>query len=214
MRIVGIGAGGHAKVLIDILRLQGQTEIVGLTDRNQQLWGTRVSGVPVLGDDNVLMTLLPDVRGVFIGLGGAGDNSPRRHLYEHAIALGFEIVAAVHPKAIIANDSVLGRGTVVMAGAIVNSGARIGDNVIINTGAIVEHDCEIGNHAHIATGARLAGGVRVGEGAHVGVGASVRQGITLGETAVVGAGAAVVDDVPAGVTVVGVPARPMRSKSY
>jgi len=210
-RVVGLGAGGHAKVVIEILRLRGGYELVGLLDPKQELWKTEVLSVPVLGDDTLLPELYDQgVRYAFIGLGTVGDTRPRRRLYDTARQQGFQIVPAVHPEAIIAPSTEIGHGPTIMAGVVINATARLGDNVIVNTGAVVEHDCVIGNHVHIATGARLAGTVHVGEGTHIGLGASVRQCIRIGRNAVVGAGAAVVDDVPDNVFVAGVPARILR----
>jgi UDP-perosamine 4-acetyltransferase len=210
MRVVGLGAGGHAKVLIDILRLRGEVEIVGLTDPDPTVWQTAVLDVPVLGDDNLLPTLLSQgVRGAFIGVGGVGDNTARQRLFEAARSIGFEIITSIHPTAIIARQVVLEAGVMIMAGAIINAGTHIDDNVIINTGAIVEHDCYIGAQVHVAPGAVLSGGVRVGEGAHVGAGAVVRQSLTIGARAIIGAGAVVTKDVPADITVVGIPAKPL-----
>jgi UDP-perosamine 4-acetyltransferase len=211
MRVVGIGAGGHARVVIEILCLSRGYELTGLLDPRRELWGDRVLGVPVLGNDDLLPGLYAQgVHHAFIGLGGTGDTRPRRRLYELARGLGFEIVAALHPQAVISPSAKLGHGPTVMAGAIINASARLGDNVIVNTGAIVEHDCVIGNHVHIATGAKLAGGVTVADGAHIGIGATIRQGIRIGQGALVGAGAVVVEDVPDGVVVAGVPARVIR----
>lgn len=210
IRVIGLGAGGHAKVLIDILRRAGDFEIVGLLDPARA--GEIIAGVPILGDDEQLHTMrISGVTAVFIGVGGVGDNSIRMALYEKALAAKFDLVNAIHPTAIVAPSVKFGQGVAIMAGAILNPDVRIGDNVIINTGAIVEHDCEIGSHAHISPGAVLSGGVRVGLGAHVGVGATVRQYIQLGDGAIVGAGAVVVKDVPPRSVVVGVPARPTRS---
>jgi UDP-perosamine 4-acetyltransferase len=206
LRIIGLGAGGHAKVLIDILRHMGGFEIVGLLDPN--CVGASVSGVPVLSGDELLPRLRAEgIAKAFIGVGGVGDNTLRIKLFEKVQVAGFTLINAIHPAAVLAPSVQLGEGITIMAGAIVNPDTRIGDNVIINTGAIVEHDCEIAAHAHISPGAVLCGGVRVGMGAHIGAGATVRQYVTVGEGALVGAGAVVIKDVPPGAAVLGVPAR-------
>lgn len=211
IRVIGLGAGGHAKVVMDVLRLVGGYDLVGLLDPRSELWGTTVMDVAVLGSDELLPKLRRQgVEHAFIGLGSSRDTGPRRRLYERARQEGFSLVPAIHPRAVLAASARLGQGPTVLANAVINAEARVGDNVIVNTGAIVEHDCIIGDHVHIATGAKLGGGVQVGEGAHLGLGATVRQGIRVGCGAVVGAGAVVVSDVPDGVVVAGVPARMLR----
>lgn len=215
MKVVGVGAGGHAKVVIEILRQLPDCEIVGLVDRRPELWQTELFGIRVLGDDR----LLPELKGrgidhAFIGIGTVGDTTARRELYETVIDCGFQIASAVHQTAWVSPSANLGAGITVMAGAIINAAARLGTNVIVNTGAIVEHDCVIGDHVHISTGARLSGCVTVDEGAHIGLGAIIRQQIKVGRNAVIGAGAVVVKDVTPGTTVVGVPAKELaRAKS-
>lgn len=209
MRLIGLGAGGHAKVVIDLLQSLGH-EVVGLVDPNPELWKTRVCGVEVLGRDEELKKIRAEgVSQAFIGVGSTGDSRPRRILFERAAGLGFALPCVIHGAAVISESVGIGEGTQVMAGAIINAATVIGDNVIINTGAVVEHDCRIANDAHIAPGAVLGGDVEVGEGAHVGIGAVVKQGIRIGARAIVGAGAVVVRDVAAGAVVAGVPARPL-----
>jgi len=205
--VIGFGAGGHAKVVIDILRSIRDYEIVGLLDTRIER-GASVLGVQVLGDDSLMAELKE--RGIghaFIGIGSVGETTSRRQLYEKVVSFGFQIVPAIHAAAVVSLTAQIGTGPTIMAGAIVNADAVIGNNVIVNTAAIVEHDCVIGDHTHIATGARLAGGVHVGPGSHVGIGAVVRQEIKIGEGAIVGAGAVVVRDVPDFKTVIGVPAK-------
>ena len=205
--VVGFGAGGHATVVIEILRSMREYEIVGLLDTRVER-DTSVLGVEVLGDDSMMSELKGrGIEHAFIGVGTVGDAQPRRRLYEKVVSFGFQIVPAIHANAVVSVSAQIGIGPTIMAGAIINANAVIGDNVIVNTGAIVEHDCVIGDHTHIATGARMAGGVQVGPGSHVGIGAVIRQEIKIGEGAIVGAGAVVVRDVPAGKTVMGVPAR-------
>lgn len=211
MEIVGLGAGGHAKVVIEILQRNATLRIIGLLDRDDALWGRQVLGIPVLGGDDLLPELYGrGVRHVFIGVGSTGDATTRRLLYEQARASGFTVASAVHPSAVVSPSAALGAGVALMANAVVNAGADVAENVIVNTGAIVEHDCALGPHCHIAVGARLCSGVRVGAAAHIGAGATIRQGIAIGEGAVVGAGAVVVKDVPPGTTVIGVPAQVLR----
>jgi len=213
IQVVGLGAGGHAKVVIEILQINGEYEVIGLLDPNSSLWKTKVLGVPVLGDDNLIPELYDQgLRYAFIGLGTVGNSRPRRQLYQKARQHKLEIARAVHPQAWISPSAQVGYGPTIMAGAAINADVRLGDNVIVNTGAIVEHDCIIKDHVHIATGAHLAGAVHVGEGAHIGLGASVLQGVQIGNNAIVGSGAVVVKNVPDDVTVVGIPARILQHK--
>jgi UDP-perosamine 4-acetyltransferase len=212
IRVLGLGAGGHARVVLETLRAMGTHDVVGLLDPRPELWGTRVGGVEVLGGDDLLGRQYDSgVTHAFIGLGGTGDTCPRRRLYELARAQGLEIVSAVHPAAVVSPSALVGPGATILANAVVGPETSLGEDVLVNSAAVVEHDCRIGDHVHVATGALLASGVHVGAGAHVGLGATVNQGLTIGAGAIVGAGAAVIRDVPAATVVVGVPARALRS---
>lgn len=207
MKAVGIGTGGHARVVAEAAALGG-VEIVGFTDADTRLHGTKVGGLLVLGGDDVLPDLLRQgVKHAFLGVGSVGDNRPRAEIFHRLRQVGLEMLTVVHPAAVVSKSAKLGRGAVVLAGAILNPGVSVGENAIINTGAIVDHDCQVGAHAHIAPGAVLSGGVVVGEGAHIGTGAAVKQGIRIGAYSIIGAGAVVVGDVAEMVIAKGVPAR-------
>jgi len=210
-RLVGLGAGGHAAVIIETLRAAGHSEIIGLLAPEQG----DVLGVPIIGDDDILMSLKDrQIDGAFLGVGMMKSSLIRKRLVAKGRAAGLEIVGAIHRKAIVATSAELGIASQVLAGAIIQSRARLGDHVIVNTGSIVEHDSVIGDFSHVATGARLAGGVRVAEGAFIGAGAVVIQGIVIGANAVVGAGAVVIHDVEPNTTVLGIPARPIGRASF
>jgi UDP-perosamine 4-acetyltransferase len=211
IKVVGIGAGGHAKVIMDILSHSPRVQVVGLVELATRLFGETLEGSLILGDDGLLPQLLEEgVESAFIGIGGVGNNLPRAEAFERILKLGFKLITAVHPRAVVARSAKLGRGVSIMAGVVVNPSAVIGDNVILNSQCTVEHDCVIGDHVHVAPGATLSGAVRIGRLSHIGTGASVRQGIRIGEGVVVGVGSVVIDDVPDGVVVVGAPARPLK----
>jgi sugar O-acyltransferase (sialic acid O-acetyltransferase NeuD family) len=210
-RVIGLGAGGHAKVVLEALAAVGGYEVVGLLDPRQELWGQRVLGIPVAGDDSQLPRHYDEgVTSAFVGVGGAAGTATRRRLYEHLTEHGFALVSIIHPAATISPSARLGAGATVLAGAVVNADASIGANALVNTAAIVEHDCSLGDHVHVASGARLASGVSAGNGVHVGIGATVIQGVTIGAGSIVGAGAVVLRDVEPGVVVAGIPAKVLR----
>lgn len=207
--IVGLGAGTHAKSVLEAIRSAGRFEVAALLDDDRTRVGAEVLGFPI-SDAAELERLRGDgVAHAFVGVAGIADSSGREAVFERLAAAGFELPPIVHASAVVSPWAQLGRGAQVLAGAIVNAGAEIGDGAIINTGAIVEHDCRIAARAHVAPGARLAGLASVGAGAHVGIGAVVIEQVRVGEGAMVGAGTVVIRDVPARARVAGVPARPL-----
>ncbi|MBR5623069.1 MAG: acetyltransferase [Opitutales bacterium] len=193
------GAGGHAKVILDILRAQG-VAVDCICDDNAA--ASEFSGLPVLcGSESPTGTTIVAI----------GKNEVRRKIVAFLEDRGgVNFATAIHPSAVISPSVKIGGGTVIMPGALVNVDTQIGAHSIINTGASVDHDCRIGDFVHIAPHVTLCGNVSVGSNAWVGAGATIIQGISVGENAYIGAGAVVIKDVPANAVVVGVPARVLR----
>jgi sugar O-acyltransferase (sialic acid O-acetyltransferase NeuD family) len=207
--VVIIGAGGHGKVVLDVLLAGGKYRAAGFVDNNPSLLDSYVCGLPVLGPINALPRLRRQrIRHAIIAI---GDNRQRLAQRPFVDAEDFTLVTAVHPAAYVSPRATLGRGVVIAPGARVVVDANVRDLAVVNTSAVVEHECDVGEGAHVCPGAILAGRVRVGRGAFIGVGAQVIQCRTVGDFATVGAGAAVIDDVPDDATVVGVPARPVNA---
>ena len=203
--LVVVGASGHAKVVIDIIEKEGAFRIAHLLDDNAVLHGKPFFGYRVAGATSGMPAVASADRPCVIV--AIGDNQVRIRIAERLQGQGFALARAVHPQAQIGRGAAIGAGTVIMAGAIVNSDAVIGDNVIVNTGATVDHDCVVGDGVHLAPGTHLCGGVRVGAGAFVGAGTVVIPGIRVGANAIVGAGSTLLEDVPENAKAAGSPAR-------
>lgn len=202
------GAGGHAKVVTEILRLNGW-EVIGFLDAVSPCRkGADFYGAKVLGGDEVLDDLIcSGVRNVVVGF---GDNRLRVKTAERLSRMGFRLMTAIHPSAVCAADVAIGDGTVVASGAVVGPSSRIGRNAIINTQASLDHDCVVCDGSHVGPGAIVTGVVEIGECAWIGAGAVIADHKKIGSDAIVGAGAVVVKDVPEAVVVMGVPARVAR----
>jgi acetyltransferase EpsM len=188
------GAGGHAKVIIELLEAEGRV-IGGLFD--DRLQSPVFLGYPVsLWREGAL----PDA-GMIVSI---GHNATRRKI---ALKIGGPFAKTRHQNSFVSPRADWGEGTVVMSGVSIHSGARIGVHSIVNTHASVDHDCSVGDFAHIAPHAVLCGHVTVGEGTLIGAGAVITPGVKIGNWAVIGAGSVVRRDVPDCATVAGNPAR-------
>jgi len=207
--VVILGAGGHARVVVDALRSRGERDIVALLDYDRTLHGSMLDGVRIVGSDECLADYPPTSYDVVVAAVGFGRRVVRYALLEQVRALGYQIATVVHASATVSPHATIGAGAQVMAGAIVNPGARVGDDTILNTGAVVEHDCIVGRGAHLAPRALLGGRVIVGDMAQLGLGCVILPGLTVEAGAVIGAGAVVTRNVIEHTTVVGIPARPL-----
>ncbi len=205
IKILIFGAGGHGKVVQDILLGSGK-KVIGFLDDDRKKIGRKVNGLPVLGGWKYL-------RGKKICLAlGIGNNKIREKVFYKAKKQGIKIISLIHPKAIVSRSVKIGEGVVIMPGAVVNAGTVIEDGVVINTASSVDHDCYLERFCQIWPGAHLAGSVRVGRLSYIGTGASVIQDINIGQGVMIGSSAAVVSDIPDNVTAVGVPARIIKGK--
>ena len=197
-KLVIIGASGHGKVVADIARRNGYSEIVFLDDDERI---HECGGYSVIGKSSEAGTIDADI---IVGIGNAGI---RKRIQESI--LDEKLVTLIHPDAAVAEDVVIGAGTVVMAGAVINPGARIGKGCIINTCSSVDHDCEVGDYVHIAVGSHLCGTVSVGDGTWIGAGAIVSNNVSICPNCMIGAGAVVIKEIKESGIYVGVPARRM-----
>lgn len=204
--IIVLGGGGHAKVLIDMLR-RLDCRVLGMVDPNQTI-GSVVHGLEVLGVDNAVFDYPAAEIELVNGIGSLPkDKGLRAGLFNAFSAKGYRFKTLIDPTAIVAADVELSDGVQVMAGVIIQAGTEIALNTIVNSGAIVDHDCRIGSHVHIAPGAVLSGAVEVGDAVHIGTGATIIQGISIGAGSIIGAGSVITQSIACDQIVY--PARPL-----
>lgn len=197
-----IGGGGQAKVVLAAAQESGW-KISAVWDRDPQKVDKEIAGIPIKNESNL------QKENTEYALVALGENRPRHQLVEKFNELNWATV--IHPHSWVHESVLIGEGSVICGGAVIQPGAVIGKHAVVNTGATVDHDCEIGDFVHLAPGAHVAGYCTIGDGCFLGVGSSVIDHVTIGNWSTVGAGAAVVDDLPERCLAVGVPAKVIRS---
>lgn len=195
MKKLGIfGAGGHAKVVIEIAELNNVDNIYLYEDNKSR---SSLFGYSILDNLSTEDSCIIAV----------GSNKSRKYISEK---LKNTFIKLFHPNANISKRASLGTGTVVMAGASINSDVKIGKHCIINTNASIDHDCILSDFVHISPNVGLAGNVSIDEGTHIGIGANVIPNIKIGKWCIIGAGAIIISDVPDYSVIVGNPGRELK----
>ncbi len=200
-KVIIIGAGGHAKVIADIIR-SNNDDVVGFLDdsftEEKEFYGSRI-----IGKSGDYVNYLDDCSFI-IAIGNNGVRERISGLFKCAW------YTAIHPSAEVSSSAVIGEGTCVMANAVVNADAKIGAHVIVNTASVVEHDCVIGDYSHIAPKSVVCGATSVGKNVWIGTGSTVVNLISICDNVMLGAGGVVVKSIDEAGTYVGVPARKIK----
>lgn len=194
-KLLLIGAGGHCKVILDLLSKSKEYEVVGIIDLKKRL-GDNIFGVKVIGTNSDFPKFFKKgIRHCFISIGSVGDPSLRIKMYNIVSKFRFVFPNLIHPLALVSPFARLGEGNYIGPRAIINAGTKIGNNCIINTGAIIEHDCTMGNFVHLSVGSILSGGVNIGGYSHVGAGSVINQNLEIGSKVIIGAGSVVTKNI-------------------
>lgn len=209
-KIVVIGAGGHAKAVIDTIEQQGRYQIIGLLDKGKTA-GDRILGYEVLGDESWLTHTDHTLDGAIVAI---GDNWTRGLVRQQINRMRPELpfITAIHPSAVIAKGASVGAGTVVMSGSFVGCEASIGEHAVLYAHSLVEHDSRIGDYVSFAPKAATGGNVTVGDYAAIAIGVTIIHGVSIGEHSVIGAGSTVIRHIAPLSVAYGTPARVVRSR--
>lgn len=209
MRVIVIGGGGHAKVVISLLKKLSGYDIVGYTDAKNN--GDLLSSV-YLGNDDVLKRIVNEqnIDALVVGVGQIKNAAQRRKIVNDLEELNVGFPALVSPDAVVNEEVSIGNGTVVMDGAVIQPMSRVGAFCIVNTSCSIDHDCTIGDFVHVAPGVTISGGVEIGNDVLVGAGSTIIQGVRICSNVLIGAGSVVYRDIVEPGLYIGNPLRKVR----
>ena len=201
-RVIILGAGGHAKVIAEIINKSNDL-LIGFLDDNEDIQDKTIyQDKKVIGKINDY-TKYQDVEFII----GIGNNQTRKKLSN----LDLNWYTAIHPNTVIASDVTINEGTVIMPGVIINPGTTIGKHCIINTSSSIDHDNIIEDYVHISPGSHLAGTVTVKECTWICTGVTIINNITIESNNIIGAGSVVIKNITeTNSTYVGVPAKKIK----
>lgn len=209
------GAGGFGRDVLQVIRdindaCAGAWEPVGFVVDEEFISESPVQGLPVLGSVDWL-TRNPDVE-VVIAIGAPAV----RHRIARYIAreASNRFATLIHPRAWLGQNVRLGEGTVICAGALLTRDISIASHVHVDIGAKIGHDSILGDFVTLHPSVSVSGNVNIGVGVEVGTGSVLLPKVSVGEWAIVGAGAVVTKDVPADATIVGVPAKVIKTRRH
>jgi len=203
LNIVLIGDSGHSKVITDCINSMTDYKVVAKLD-DKHCKKNLLNGI-IKGP----LALFEEIRNEFtaktiICIGG---NDIRKNIVERLKLTENDYISIVHNNAKISDSAIIGVGTVVMPGVIINADAIVGNHVIINSNSVIEHDCIVEDFVHVSPGSIITGGVIIGEGSHIGAGSTIIPLKSVGKWSIVGAGSVIVTDIEDRVTAVGVPGK-------
>jgi len=200
-KLIIIGASGHGKVVADIAIAMGQWESISFLDDDTTL--KESMGLAVIGSTQNIEKFSAEYD-IFIGI---GNSAIRKLFYERLLDMSASIPTLVHPNAVIGNSVMIGRGTAIMPGVVINCCTNIGEACIINTSSSLDHDNVIGDYVHISPGVITAGGVTVGSNTWIGMGATIINNIHVESGCTIGAGAVITKNLYTVGTYIGIPAK-------
>ena len=204
--LILIGAGGHARAVIDVVNQLFDYKVECIIDLSYNGQYEKILDIPVYGrlDD----FLKPDFEySLHVSI---GDNANRAEIYEQFQNTDYAFPPVIANSAVVSPSASIGSGSFISPLTFIGPEVVIGENTIINSGAVVEHGSVIGDHCHIAPNATIAGRCSVGNYSMVGLGSCMLPKLSLGQKITIGANSTVIKSISEPGTYAGSPARRLK----
>lgn len=205
-KIIGIGAGGSAKVILDILPMNIRNNVIAFVDDNPKLKNQIFLNRKIVGTTSDLIDGKIEFDSCIICVGAIRDTIARSRIHKTLMKAGIEPMSVISKNAIISKEAEISSGVIIMPGVIINSGSKIKENVFINTGSIIEHDCKLEESVFLGPGVTLSGCVTIKANSFIGSGTTIIGYVTVGKNVTIGAGSVVVRNIEDNLIAFGNPA--------
>ena len=196
--LVIVGAGGHCRSILSILRLQKNCSILAIYD-NAPRPNEYIDGIKVLHIDEILDN---KCRNLFPSI---GDNQRRYDAIKFLTYSSFPSI--ISPYAYVDPSATIGKGCFIGSFAYVGPQVHIDDFSIINTHAILEHESKVGSFVHLAPSSVVCGRTTISDFCFLGANSVVIDNLEIQKNTIIGAGSVVIRSITAmNTTYVGNPA--------
>lgn len=206
-----IGAKGFAKEVLEVCRQNNELgSLCFYDDVNKEFTSKLFGQFAVLKNIEEARNYFKTVDSRFTI--GIGKPLLRKMLCEKFEKHGGKLTSTISRKADIGSyDIEIGDGANILDGVKISNSVKIGIAPIIYYNSIIAHDCLIGDYVEISPGATLLGRAEVGNNVQVGAGSIILPDLKVGSNTIIGAGSVVTKSIPDNCTVVGVPAKIIKS---
>ena len=203
-KIILWGGTGQAKVVRPIIEYYG-SKVVAIFDDTPNLTPP-FSDIPLYYGWEGFKSWLSNCSNIenieFCITIGNPHGRVRLKLHDQLSKEGLKPTIIIHPTAWIADSAIIGEGSQIMAGAVIQPNAHIGNQCIINSNVYVDHDTLIGNASELVAGSQLMGISKVGVNTIIGASSVILSRIKIGDDVCIGAGNIVSDNVANNITII------------
>lgn len=208
--VIIFGAKGLGKVALETFQ-ENELIVYGFLEDDERLHGTTINEIPVLGgtEEEKYLELIGPKCEAFIAI----ENEQAHEALVKRLQEKYKRnpINAIHHTAHISSTASLLHGNLISGGVQIGPETKIGSHNRLLWNATISHEVTLGDFIHIGEGSTIGAGATIENNVFIGAGATIVGGATIEEGARIGIGSVVLTNVKANETVLGNPAKPLKS---